>query len=47
MDQGKGAAKSGPKDTTKIDIVLWSLSNQEILAQKSVLCSKPLQNVVR
>ena len=36
MDQGKGAAKSGPKDTTEIDSVLQSLSSHEILAQTKI-----------
>ena len=36
MDQGRGAAKSGPKDITKLDTVLWSLSSQEISAQTKI-----------
>ena len=36
MDQGRETERSGPKDTTKIDNVLWSLSSQVILAQTKI-----------
>ena len=36
MDQGRGAAKSGPKYTSKINNVLRSLSSQGILAQTKI-----------
>ena len=34
MDQGKGAAKSSPEDTTEMDNVLQSLSSHKNSAQK-------------
>ena len=36
MDQGKGVAKSGPRDSIGIDNVLWSFSSCEILAQTKI-----------
>ena len=36
VDQGKGAAKSGPRNTTEIDDALWSLSSHEIVAQTKI-----------
>ena len=36
MDQGRGAAKSGPKDIPKLDSVLWSFSSQGISAQTKI-----------
>ena len=36
MDQGRGAAKSGPKDIPKLDSDLRSLSSQGISAQTNI-----------
>ena len=35
-DQGRGAAKSGPKDIPELDSALRSLSSQEIYAQAKI-----------
>ena len=36
MDQGRGAAKSGPNDIPKLDSLLSSLSTQGISAQTKI-----------
>ena len=48
MDQGKGAAKSGPNDIPEFESVLRSLSSQGTLAQTKIsIMQKPMQNAPR